>query len=163
MNSEGTDNTNGRLLIGLAGLVFLTSVIALVILESFGRSTTNLMALVGPVVAGLLVGGHVSNLTSQQNRSIQKIEAQTNGVLDARIRTQGKAAMLEALSDVGILAPQVGHVVEPATPGDAAVDEQLRDEDAAGRSTLPAGFVDAALVGKPREDAASWRPGGQDA
>lgn len=153
MNNEGTDNTNGRLLIFLAGVVFIVSVVALVVLESFGRSTTNLMSLVGPVVAGLLVGGHVSNLTSQQNRSIQKIEAQTNGVLDARIRTQGKAATLEALRDVGIVPSVV--VAEPATPSDAVV----ADSDVAGSSTLPAGFVQAAVVGKPQDDAASWSAG----
>lgn len=156
MNSEGTDNTNGRLLIWLAGVVFIVSVVALVVLESFGRSTTNLMSLVGPVVAGLLVGGHVSNLTSQQNRSIQKIEAQTNGVLDARIRTQGKAATLEALRDVGIVP---GTVVEPATAGPV-----VADGDEASGATLPAGFVQAAVVGttKPADDAATWRPGPSD-
>lgn len=157
MNQENTDNTNGRLLIILAGLVFVVSVAALVILESFGRSTVNLMALVGPVVAGLLVGGHMSNLTSQQNRSIQKIEAQTNGVLDARIRTQGKAAMLEALQDVGIITTAAS-VVEPASPSAAHPPELVDDADVAGSSTLPVGFVDAAVVGKPTSDPASWRP-----
>lgn len=133
-------DTNGRLLVYLAGLVFVVSVAAVVVLEAMGRSTTNLMALVGPVVAGLLVGGHVSNLTQQQNRAIGKIEAQTNGVLDARIRTQGKAATLDALREVGLLP---GTVVDPATPGTAL----LPGVDAgASDSTLPPGFVDAAMA-----------------
>lgn len=149
MNAEGTDGTNGRLLILLAGVVFIVSVAALVALEAMGRSTTNLMALVGPVVAALLVGGHVSNLTSQQNRSIQKIEAQTNGVLDARIRTQGKAAMLEALTESGVIP---GAVIPPATPGTALLPGEshtvtaAQPEAGASDSTLPAGFVDAALA-----------------
>lgn len=156
MNREEQDGTNGRMLIILAGVVFIVSVAALVALEAMERSTTNLMALVGPVVAGLLVGGHVSNLTSQQNRSIQKIEAQTNGVLDARIRTQGKAATLEALTEAGIVP---GSVIPPATPGTALLPGESHTVTAsdvgASDATLPPGFVDAALApatNRPEDD-----------
>jgi hypothetical protein len=77
----------------LAGLVFVVSVAALVTLEVMGKPTTNLMALVSPVVAALFVAGHINRVTAKQNEHIQKIEHQTNGVLDQRIRDGVLAAL----------------------------------------------------------------------
>lgn len=93
--------TNGRQLTALAALVFVVSVAALVALEVMERPTANLMTLVAPVVAALFVAGHVNAVTAEQNKTINKIEQQTNGVLDERIRAQTKAALLDA----GIVTP----------------------------------------------------------
>lgn len=81
----------------VAGVViFLATLTALVVLEVTGNKTDNVMLLAGPVVAALLVNGHLNNKTDEQNVKLDKITAQTNGVLDGRIKTQTLAALAEA-------------------------------------------------------------------
>jgi hypothetical protein len=144
----------GKLLIGLAAVVFIVTIAAVVFLQSIGKPTDTVEAIAGPVVAALFLGGFMQALTSGQNRTLHTIQRQTNGVLDARIRVQSKAAVLDALAEVGVAS---GVVVEPATPGDPRPqDAALDDSEAAGRSTLPPGFVDAALI--RREDPHQSQP-----
>jgi hypothetical protein len=87
----------------VALVVFVVSVGALVTLELANRPTTTVMALVGPVVAALFIAGHVNRVTDEQNHTLTKIEKQTNGVLDDRIKTQTKAALVEA----GVVTPDL--------------------------------------------------------
>ena len=102
MNGDGPTSSRG--FVALAGGVFAVSVAALVILELNGRSTTNLMALVAPVVAALFIARRIDHVTTAQNKAIEKIDQQTNGVLDERIKTQTKAALREA----GIIGEDAG-------------------------------------------------------
>ncbi|MDE9365484.1 hypothetical protein PZ938_07690 [Luteipulveratus sp. YIM 133132] len=90
---------NGTLVAGV--VVFVTSVAGVVTLELAGRDPGQVLTLAGPVVAALLVSGHVSNVTDRQNEQISRIEKQTNGVLDDRIKTQTLAALAEA----GVVTP----------------------------------------------------------
>jgi hypothetical protein len=120
-------------LVVLAALVFVCSVAALVILEIAERPTLTLVALVTPVITGLLVSGHVCTVTRQQNVAIDKIERQTNGVLDERIRTQ----VLSALAEAAPLPVVPAHETDVAftTPAGAAGAE------GPSSATLPSGFV----------------------
>lgn len=77
-------------------VIFVATLGALVTLELTGNKTETVMLLAGPVVAALLVNGHLSTKTDEQNVKLDKITAQTNGVLDGRIKTQTLAALAEA-------------------------------------------------------------------
>lgn len=101
-------DNNGRDLLLAGVVVFGLSLAALVVLSLNNRDTSELMALVGPVVAALLVTGHVNRVTGQQNQqlqrtseNVQKVREQTNGVLDRRIRQQ----TTQALADAGLIPP----------------------------------------------------------
>lgn len=83
----------------LAATVFVVSVVALVILELNGRPTANLMTLVTPVVAALFVVDTINRRTAEQNQAISKIQEQTNGVLDQRIKDGVLAALNARDSD----------------------------------------------------------------
>jgi len=103
---QGRDSGRDLLLAGVA--VFALSLAALVVLSLNDRDTSQLMALVGPVVAALLVTGHVNRVTGQQNQqlertadNVEQVKKQTNGVLDARIRAQ----TTQALADAGLIPP----------------------------------------------------------
>lgn len=100
-------DSNGRDLLIAGVVVFALTIGALVTLTLAGHDTTPLLTLAGPVVAALLVTGHLNRVTGQQNRQLQRTAAgveevrkQTNGVLDRRIREQTTAA----LQDVGLIA-----------------------------------------------------------
>lgn len=68
----------------LAGVVFIVSVVAFVLLELQGRPTDGLMVLVGPAVAALIINAHVTATTKDQNRQLSRLEEQTNGNLHRR-------------------------------------------------------------------------------
>ena len=91
----------------LAGVVFVVSVVAFVVLELAGRPTNGLMLLCGPAVGALIVSGQLQYVTSRQNRTLDNIEAQTNGNLSRRdskieeltqelVQTKAEAAALRA-------------------------------------------------------------------
>lgn len=136
-SSTPTDTPTSSALTWLAGTVFVVSVAALVVLEALERPTVTLVALVTPVIASLLVAGHVSTVTKQQNVAIDKIERQTNGVLDERIRTQVLAALTEA-------AP-VPAVVVGTAPG--ALEEVDPDVEPPSTGTMPREWVQQAQEG----------------
>ncbi|HEX6917361.1 MAG TPA: hypothetical protein VF140_04725, partial [Phycicoccus sp.] len=68
----------------LSGVVFTVSVVALVVLEALGRDSTAVMVLAGPVVSALFVVGAVGNRLGNVQQTVDKVERQTNGLLDAR-------------------------------------------------------------------------------
>lgn len=137
-NSTPDSSNTSTPLIWLAGVVFVVSVAALLALELSGRPTLTLVALVTPVITGLLVSGHVSTVTRQQNVAINKIERQTNGVLDDRIRTQVIAALVEA-------GPMPATVVAHATVTPVTDDEEPSPAgEPPSASTMPAAFLDTA-------------------
>lgn len=100
---------NGNAAIVLAGVVFVVSVIAFVALEIAGRNTDNLMVLVGPAIGALIVSGQLVG----QNKALDKIERQTNGVMDGRI----EAGVRKVLTEAGVLAIPSGSTtpLEPPT------------------------------------------------
>lgn len=109
---------NGRDVLIAGVVVFVASLGALVFLQAKGLGTAELIALAGPVVAALLVTGHVSRVTGEQNQQIERIERQTNGVLDERIKRQTIAALVESgvIAAPGSLpAPKLDN---PPTEGD---------------------------------------------
>lgn len=84
----------------LAGVVFVVAVVAFVVLEVTGHNTDGLMVLVGPAIGALLVSGQLTS----QNKVMDKIERQTNGVMDKRIE-DGVARALVAHGVVGAPEP----------------------------------------------------------
>lgn len=54
-----------------------------------------LFYLLGPVVTYMLIGSKVDAVTQDQNTKLDKIQEQTNGVLDKRIRDGVRAALKE--------------------------------------------------------------------
>lgn len=118
----------------LAGVVFVTSVVALVVLIALDKPVIALVALVTPVVTALLVSGHVSIVTREQNVALGKIERQTNGVLDARMREAVHAALSEAapLPVVPIEDTPVTGFTQPEGPSTATMPAEwvpLADRD----------------------------------
>lgn len=82
----------------IAGVIIVLAVLGCymaLVLTGNTESTTELLTFVTPVVAALLIVRKVSAETQRQDLTLAKIERQTNGVLDARIR-EGVAASLEA-------------------------------------------------------------------
>ncbi len=81
----------------LAGVVvFITTAAAFVVLQVTGHPTDKLLTLAGPVVAALLITGRVDKHADDQEHVLTKIQQQTNGVLDKRIKNGAKAALREA-------------------------------------------------------------------
>ncbi len=67
-------------------LIYLATLVAIVWQEMHGHTPDTIMLLAGPVVAALLVNGRTSRVAADQGAQLAKIEAQTNGILDQRIR-----------------------------------------------------------------------------
>lgn len=100
---------------GLAAVVFLGALAAVVALHVTGHAdgTSAVVALAGPVLAAVYVttavGDRVERTRDQVSKTqdqvaktheaVGRVEAQTNGVLDARIREQTKQAMTELLRE----------------------------------------------------------------
>lgn len=93
-----------------AGTVIVLATLAAYIiltLYGYGDSTTQLLGFITPVVAALLILRKVDNTRTQQQETLAKIERQTNGELDRRIR--------EGVTDA--LAVHEGHkATEQAQP-----------------------------------------------
>lgn len=77
-------------------IVFVVTATAFVVLQVTEHPTDKLLTLAGPVVAALLITGRVDRHAADQERTLGKIEAQTNGVLDQRIREGARAALDDA-------------------------------------------------------------------
>lgn len=71
-------SNNGAIV--LAGVVFVVSVAAFCVLTITGHDTNGLMVLVGPAIGALIVSGQLTS----QNKSLDKIDRQTNGALTRR-------------------------------------------------------------------------------
>lgn len=83
-----------RLIIGLAALMFTVTVAAFVILATTGRSTGTLERLAGPLLTAVIVTGVVGASHKSQEGRLDKIQHQTNGQMDKRIR-DGVNAVLD--------------------------------------------------------------------
>ncbi|MFW5473684.1 hypothetical protein ACOCJ5_10270 [Knoellia sp. CPCC 206450] len=94
----------------LAGVVFVSVIAAYVALTLADKPTDGLTMLAGPSLGALIVSGQLFG----QNRTLDKIERQTNGVLDKRIED----GTLRALATVGVVSVPPGSTtpVEPVTP-----------------------------------------------
>lgn len=102
---KNTDNT-GTAVVVLAGVMFVTSVLGMVALVIAGSDSSSLERVVGPLLTAVVVTGVLGATNRQQvkrldeqDTKLDKISEQTNGVLDRRIKTQTKAALLELQED----------------------------------------------------------------
>lgn len=68
-------------------IVYGLTLVALVVLLVVGRPVDSVMLLAGPVVAALLVTGQITDRLNPIHDAVSKIDEQTNGVLDQRIKT----------------------------------------------------------------------------
>ena len=89
-------------LVWLSGIMFVTTVAAMVTLTIAGAETSAVESLAKPLLTGLVLSGVVGavNVTQQtrldeQDTHLKQIRKQTNGVLDQRIREQTKNALRE--------------------------------------------------------------------
>lgn len=96
--SKDHDDTP-RLIIGLAALMFTVTVTALVVLGVYAEDTRTLERLVGPLLTAVIVTGVVGALGKSQSSRLGKIESQTNGELDEKIKRNVKAALEERRDD----------------------------------------------------------------
>lgn len=81
--SQGA-NPNYKL---IAGVVLAIVCLALYgYMKGHGMDTTELFIFVGPLVTYLLIGSKVEAETQKQNQVLAKIDEQTNGVLEGKIR-----------------------------------------------------------------------------
>lgn len=88
-----------RLIIGLAALMFTVTVAALVVLGLWDQNTRTLERLVGPLLTAVIVTGVVGALGKSQSSRLGRIESQTNGELDEKIKQNVKAALDERKDD----------------------------------------------------------------
>ncbi|CAL9368502.1 hypothetical protein [Streptomyces sp. enrichment culture] len=72
-------------------LVFAICVAGYVPLAMTGKATAEYVTLIGPVLAVVILKTHLG----QQDETLTKIQEQTNGVLDRRIKDGVKAALAE--------------------------------------------------------------------
>lgn len=86
---------------------FLGVLAAYVALTLAGQDATGLVSVVVTLLGVTGLGAHVEHRTQQQNRTIAKIDKQTNGVLDRRIHDGTKAAVEAVLAerDLAIAGP----------------------------------------------------------
>lgn len=80
-------------------IVYGLTLVALVVLLVAGRPVDSVMLLAGPVVAALLVTGQIAARLDPIHATVSKIDEQTNGVLDQRIKTAATDAMRGFLAD----------------------------------------------------------------
>ena len=98
-SAPATPDRTPLAIIALAALMFVTSIAALVTLALSGQDTASIERIVGPLLSSVIVTGvigavaagqretakaHETRLT-EQDEKLAKIDAQTNGVLDARM------------------------------------------------------------------------------
>lgn len=93
------------------GLV-VVGVVGLVVLVLTGHDTAQLLGFLAGPLGALFVASQVYNVTGEQNTKLDKITAQTNGVLDKRILEGVTAALLAANTSTGV------HGSEPVLPTD---------------------------------------------
>lgn len=74
-----------RLQAVVGATVYVSTLIALVILLIVGRPVDSIMLLAGPVVAALLVNARIATSHADTAQTLAKIDRQTNGILDQRI------------------------------------------------------------------------------
>lgn len=97
-------------------IVYGLTLAALVVLLVVGRPVDSVMLLAGPVVAALLVTGQINGRLNPIHDAVSKIDEQTNGVLDQRIKTATTDAIREAIADY-------------------ATDSTVRRKDSSGTAT----------------------------
>lgn len=95
-------NDTARLVIILAGVMFVTTVAGMVTLVVTGNDGSSIERIAGPLLTAMIVTGVLGATTKRQedrldtqDKQLRKIREQTNGVLDARIKEQTKAALIE--------------------------------------------------------------------
>ena len=115
----------------LSGLVFVVSITAYVVLELYGGDTGGVLTLAGPILAALFVTGTLGREQARIHEKVERVEKQTNGVLDARIREQTAAAIREVLpmasAHQAVTAADVDHTDPPAGPTPAAPSTSTMD------------------------------------
>lgn len=91
-----------RLVIVLAGVMFVTTVAGMVTLIVTGNEGGSLERIAGPLLTAVIVTGVLGATTKRQedrlddqDKALNQITHQTNGVLDKRIRDNAKAALRE--------------------------------------------------------------------
>lgn len=77
-------------------IVFTVCVAGYVPLAMLGKATAEYVTLIGPVLAVVILKTHLG----QQDETLTKIQEQTNGVLDARIKNGVAAALAEREGNV---------------------------------------------------------------
>lgn len=85
---------------------------AYVALTLAGHDASGLVQSVVTLLGVLGLGAHVEHRTRQQNATIEKIDRQTNGVLDGRIERGAARAVRQALREAGY-----SHLTDPEAPG----------------------------------------------
>lgn len=89
-----------------ATVAFLGILAAYVGLVLAGHDASGLVQLLVTLGSVLGLGGFIEHRTQQQNATIQKIDKQTNGVLDQRIKDGTAHAVRGLLADAGVLPKQ---------------------------------------------------------
>ncbi len=89
-------------LVVLSGVLFVTTITALVALAIAGKETAAVEGVAGPILTGVILTGVVGAVSKtqvdrldQQDKALDQITHQTNGLLDKRIREQTKSALRE--------------------------------------------------------------------
>lgn len=94
-------------LVVLSGVLFVTTVAAIVVLSITGNETAAVESLAKPLLTGLVLTGVVGVVTKhqgdrldEQDKTLRQISHQTNGVLDKRIYSHAKTAAKDALREL---------------------------------------------------------------
>ena len=100
--STGLTDRIALAILALAAIMFVATLAALVALAISGQDTASIERIAGPLLSSVVVTGVIGAVAAGQRETaksheakLDRIEAQTNGVLDERIREGAKAAILE--------------------------------------------------------------------
>lgn len=74
-----------RLQAVVGATVYISTLVAIVVLLIFDKPVDDLMLLAGPVVGALLVNSRIASTHADTAQTLAKIDRQTNGILDQRI------------------------------------------------------------------------------
>ena len=96
----------------VAFLGIIGAYVALV-LTGHGDNAGGLVSAVVMLLGAVGVSAHVETRTQQQNRTIAKIDRQTNGVLEGRIERGATRAVAKVLRSAGYPIPEVDEPAEP--------------------------------------------------
>lgn len=97
MNPNQAPNPNVKLIAGV-GLATV-SLLLYAYLKVKQIETAEFIIFVGPLVTYLLIGGKVEHETNKQNEVLKKIDEQTNGVLENKIRKITTEVVTKVLDD----------------------------------------------------------------
>lgn len=120
-------NPNWKLVAGALLAVFMIP--AYIYMKAHQIDHGDLFAVLTPLVVFLIIGAKVDEQSEHQNKKLDTIQRQTNGMLD-KMWAQGYRQSALDLAAKGLVSPDVARAVEPPTrPAESATSEPAAEDE----------------------------------